>query len=77
MNMDSEPVRFAFPTDEQRYAETLARELAETYRTNALSPDVGQLIIPDLTTDARPFRTVTIFNAVFSDHVRWDQRPMP
>jgi hypothetical protein len=66
-----DPTRFTFAPEEQRYADAIAREFAETYRSTPMDPAVGQLIIPDLTMDGRPFQTVTIFDAVFSDHPRW------
>jgi hypothetical protein len=60
-------VRFEFSPVAQPYERGLAQEIEATYGYEAMPPEIGTLVVPDVTTSVRAFGTATIYDCLLSD----------
>jgi hypothetical protein len=60
-------ISFAFTPDEQPYAESIAREIEATYGFERMPPEVGNVIVPDVSVGGRLLGEARLFDCLFSD----------
>jgi hypothetical protein len=60
-------ISFAFTPDEQPYAESIAREIEAVYGFERMPPEVGNIIVPDVSVGGRLLGEARLFDCLFSD----------
>lgn len=62
---------------EEPAASDLAREIEATYGYEAIPPEIGNLVVPDVTLDTRLFGEATIYDCLLSVVWQWSSSPLP
>jgi hypothetical protein len=61
-------IRLEVPPDAQPYAARIAVEIEATFGHELMPPEVGSVIVPDVTTSSRLFWEARIYDCLMSDH---------
>jgi hypothetical protein len=62
-------ISFDFSADERPCSEWLARDIEATFGCERMPPEVGNIIVPDVSTDGRNIGEARLYDCLFSD--RW------
>lgn len=68
---------FALPPDEETIAVWICREIETCFGSQAMSPDVRTIVVPDVATNMRRLGEATLFDCLFRDDQSWVRRPRP
>ena len=60
-------IAFEPSPDEQPYAAALAREIAATFGCEPMPPEVGEIIVPDASTNLRGLGEARLYDCLLSD----------
>jgi hypothetical protein len=60
-------IRFDFSPDEEPYAAWLAREIKVTFGCDRMPPEVGNIVVPDISIVGRAAGEATLYDCLFSD----------
>jgi hypothetical protein len=61
-------ISFDFSPDEQPYAAWIAQDIEPTWRGyERMPPEVGKVVVPDVSTNARGLGEATLYDCLFSD----------
>jgi hypothetical protein len=60
-------IRLDFTSAAQPYERELAQEIKATYGYEAMPPEIGEILVPDVATGVRDFGAATIYDCLLSD----------
>jgi hypothetical protein len=60
-------IRFDFSSDEQPYADWIARDIEATFGYEPMPPVVGNIIVPDVATERRALGEARLYDCLLSD----------
>jgi hypothetical protein len=69
-------VTFDLSPEERPYAEWIAREIEATFGCERMPPEVGTVLVPDLTVNSNLVRQIRLYDCLFSDNHQW-VKPSP
>lgn len=61
-------IRFDFAPDEQPCAARIVQEIESTWGYQRMPPEVGRVIVPDVSTDVQPLGEATLYDCLFTDN---------
>ncbi len=70
-------IPFDLSPDEQPYATWIAHDIERSWGYERMPPDIGCVIVPDVSTNARALGEATLFDCLFSDDHPWVKSPPP
>jgi len=70
-----EEILFAMPPEEAACAAWICREIQATFGGEAMPPEVGNVVVPDVSTTGRPLGEATLFDCLFTDQHPWAREP--
>lgn len=68
-------VAFDLSPDERPYAQWIAREIGTTFGCERMPPEVGTVLVPDVTANLRLPGEVRLYDCLFSDSHEWVKPP--
>ncbi|WP_441290026.1 hypothetical protein ACSRUE_05035 [Sorangium sp. KYC3313] len=76
VNIRKRYVAFDLSPEEQLYAEWISRDIEATFGCERMPPEIGTVLVPDVTTGVRLPGEVRLYDCLFSDEHTW-VRPSP
>jgi len=70
-----EDITFDLSPDEQPLAAWIDRDIEATFGGEPMPPEIGMVLVPDVTTDARAVGEVRLYDCLFSDSHPWIKPP--
>ena len=64
-------ITFDLLPEEQPYADWIAREIETTFGCERMLPEVGTVLVPDVTTDGRLPGEARLYDCLFTSHHHW------